>query len=376
MFEHAGNVNLNLVTTFSSYSIQSGYFSRPRVILGEPFMIFCITLNKTHKAHSKIDFLFSTSMNLVELPLVTVVIPTLNSGKTIKKTLESLNVLEYKNMEIVVVDGKSTDDTITIIKQYYGERIRIVTEGKRGRGRAYNRGLLESRGKYVAFLDSDATIATPTWIFKAIKIMEEDERVAVVFTKVLAPKESTFMQKSIDTFLCKGFTTANGAVYRRDSALKVGGFNEKMNYMQEDELLYKLVRAGYSFSVNYDDIIYHYHRNTILSYIKQNMEAALGAKLYYRFTKNSWVLRDAFARIATVILMLVIISALIFLDKTIIAVSLLILGYLVLALKVNSETCKQYKHSKFVLMAPFFILLSMLGFSIGFFTKSGKEAEK
>jgi len=109
---------------------------------------------------------------------------------------------------------------------------------------------LESKGKYVALLDSDATLATPGRISDAVKVMEADERVAVVFTKMYSPPDSTVTQKAIDTFLCKGFTLANGAVYRRHAVLKVGDFNEKMNYMQEDELLFRLKRAGYTFYVN------------------------------------------------------------------------------------------------------------------------------
>ena len=109
---------------------------------------------------------------------------------------------------------------------------------------------MESKGKYVALLDSDATLATPGRISDAVKVMEADERVAVVFTKMYSPPDSTVTQKAIDTFLCKGFTLANGAVYRRDAVLKVCGFNEKMNYMQEDELLFRLKRAGYTFYVN------------------------------------------------------------------------------------------------------------------------------
>ena len=138
--------------------------------------------------------------------------------------------MNYSNVELIVVDGKSDDGTLDIVKEYKDvHNLRIVIEERRGRGVAYNRGVLESRGKYVAFLDSDAAVATPGWISDAVKVMEADDEVAVVFTKVYSPPDSTAMQKAIDTFLCKGFTFANGAVYRRDAVLKVGGFNEKMN---------------------------------------------------------------------------------------------------------------------------------------------------
>ncbi|MFP3202687.1 MAG: glycosyltransferase [Sulfolobus sp.] len=300
-------------------------------------------------------------------PLVSIVIPTLNSAKTIRKTLESIKLLNYSNVELIVIDGKSDDGTLDIVKEYKNVyNLRIVIEERRGRGVAYNRGVLESKGKYVAFLDSDATIATPGWISDAVKVMETDDKVAVVFTKVYSPPDSTIMQKAIDTFLCKGFTTANGAVYRRDAVLKVGGFNEKMNYLQEDELLHRLKKAGYTFYVNYSDYIYHYHRNSLRSYIKQNVEAAKGAKAYKAFTGEKWIVKDSITRLLTLLISIALSVILIVIGKILLFLGLIVLFYVMLYIKVNLETCKQYKRSKYTLLAPFLIYISLIGFFIGY----------
>lgn len=300
-------------------------------------------------------------------PLVSIVIPTLNSAKTIRKTLESIKLLNYPNVELIVVDGKSDDGTLDIVKEYKNVyNLRIVIEERRGRGVAYNRGVLESKGKYVAFLDSDATIATPGWISDAVKVLEADDKVAVVFTKVYSPPDSTIMQKAIDTFLCKGYTTANGAVYRRDAVLKVGGFNEKMNYLQEDELLHRLKKAGYTFYVNYSDYIYHYHRNSLRSYIKQNVEAAKGAKAYKAFTGEKWIVKDSMKRLLTLLISVALSVILIVTGKILLFLALTLLFYVTLYIKVNLETCKQYKWTKYTLLAPFLIYISLIGFFIGY----------
>mgnify|MGYP001770714965 CR=1 FL=1 len=300
-------------------------------------------------------------------PLVSIVIATLNSARTVRKTLESIKLLDYPNLEVVVVDGGSTDGTLDIVEEFRGTyNLRVVVEERRGRGVAYNRGVLESRGKYVAFLDSDAAVATPGWIRDAVKVMEADEGVAVVFTKVYSPPDSTAMQKAIDTFLCKGFTTANGAVYRRDAVLKVGGFNERMNYMQEDELLFRLKRAGYKYYVNYSDHIWHYHRDSVRSYVKQNVEAAKGAKAYRAFTGEGWVLKDAALRVSTLFVTLALAIVLLTLREFLPLLSLALLFYFLLFLKVNRETCRQYKWSKYTLLAPLLIYLSLVGFTIGY----------
>ncbi|BCU69054.1 glycosyltransferase family 2 protein [Stygiolobus caldivivus] len=309
-------------------------------------------------------------------PLVTIVIPTLNSAKTIENTLMSIDKLDYSNFEIIVVDGNSTDGTLDIVKRFTSKyNIRIIIESRRGRGVAYNRGILEARGKYVAFLDSDAMIATPGWVRNAVNIMEKDNKVGVVFTKVFSPPESKFIQKVIDTYLCKGFTTANGAIYRRDAVLKVGGFNENMNYMQEDELLFKLKRAGYTYYVNYEDKIYHFHRESIRAYVKQNMEAAEGAKLYNYYTGEKWIIKDSISRVAIFLLSVIVIAIAIFLHYFIILSLILLLSYLGLYLKVNKETCSQYKFSKYTILSPFMIYISIVSYSISFLFKKPRVSK-
>ncbi|NON63040.1 glycosyltransferase family 2 protein [Acidianus sp. RZ1] len=305
---------------------------------------------------------------MLEDPLVSLVIPTLNSGKTVRKTLESIKNLDYTNFEIIVVDGNSTDDTLDIVREYSSSYpLRVVVEEKKGRGPAYNRGIIESKGKYVAFLDSDAMIATPGWIRRAINIMQNDDKIAVVFTKVYSPPDSSLMQKSIDTFLCKGYTTANGAIYRRDIVEKVGMFNDRMNYMQEDELLFKLTKEGYKFAVNYNDKIYHYHRNTFTAYIKQNAEAAKGAKDYAKFVGNRKFLFVSELRVASFIISIGILIALLLFSPLLVPI-LIAISYLALVLKVNKETCSIYRNSKYVILAPFMIYLSLAGFTVGFLT--------
>jgi glycosyltransferase involved in cell wall biosynthesis len=309
----------------------------------------------------------------VEEPLVSIVVPTLNSARTVRRTMESLRSLDYHNFEVVVVDGLSEDETLRIVEEFQAYyHLRVVVEPRRGRGVAYNRGIQESRGKYVAFLDSDATVATPTWIKRVVEVMERDPQVGVVFTKVFAPPDSSFLQKSIDTFLCKGSTTANGAVYRREAVLKVGGFNQAMNYMQEDELLYRLRRSGYSSVVNQIDFVYHYHRASLVSYLRQNAEAAVGARTYYALTGERRSLVDSAVRLGLLWGSLAAVGALALFHLYAFIPLLAVLGYTGLLVKVQRETCRQYKLSKYLLGAPLLIYLSLLGFSLGLVRRDGE----
>ena len=87
-------------------------------------------------------------------PLVSVIIPTYNCGKFIEQSIESVLNQTYKNIEIIVVDDGSTDDTqVKLLK--YGKNINYIRKKNEGSSKARNIGMGCSKGEYLAFLDSD-----------------------------------------------------------------------------------------------------------------------------------------------------------------------------------------------------------------------------
>jgi glycosyltransferase involved in cell wall biosynthesis len=90
------------------------------------------------------------------MPLVSVVIPTYNAGQFIAAALDSVLSQSFRDLEVVVVDDGSTDDTEARM-QAYGTPIRYLRQKNAGVAVARNRGIAESRSKYIAFLDADDT---------------------------------------------------------------------------------------------------------------------------------------------------------------------------------------------------------------------------
>jgi len=89
-------------------------------------------------------------------PLISVIIPTFNRGYTINKTIKSVINQTYKNLEIIIVDDGSTDDTQKVVKNNNDKRIKYLRHKKnKGGSAARNTGIKHSHGKYIAFLDSD-----------------------------------------------------------------------------------------------------------------------------------------------------------------------------------------------------------------------------
>ncbi len=87
-------------------------------------------------------------------PLVTIITVSFNSEKTIRKTIESVKYQTYNNIEYIVVDGKSSDNSLQIINEYSFINT-VISEKDSGIYDAMNKGLTASKGDIIAFLNSD-----------------------------------------------------------------------------------------------------------------------------------------------------------------------------------------------------------------------------
>jgi glycosyltransferase involved in cell wall biosynthesis len=87
-------------------------------------------------------------------PLVSVIIPTFNRARFLPDAIESVLSQGVESLELIVVDGVSSDDTMQVLRRWDGA-IRVIEEPNKGIGPARNVGVRASRGEFLAFLDSD-----------------------------------------------------------------------------------------------------------------------------------------------------------------------------------------------------------------------------
>lgn len=91
-------------------------------------------------------------------PLVTIITVCYNSEKTIRDTIESVLHQTYLNIEYIIIDGVSTDGTLSIIEEYrplFGKRMRCISERDKGIYNAMNKGIRMARGKLIGIINSD-----------------------------------------------------------------------------------------------------------------------------------------------------------------------------------------------------------------------------
>jgi glycosyltransferase involved in cell wall biosynthesis len=92
----------------------------------------------------------------MDRPLISVVLPTYNREKYIKRAMDSVLRQTYENVELIIVDDKSTDNTIAVASAYRDERVKLIRHRENlGCSAARNTGIDAARGEYIAFQDSD-----------------------------------------------------------------------------------------------------------------------------------------------------------------------------------------------------------------------------
>jgi glycosyltransferase involved in cell wall biosynthesis len=117
-------------------------------------------------------------------PLVSCIIPTYNRAHIVGRAIQSVLNQTYKNIEVIVVDDGSQDNTQEVVLSIKDERVRYIRLHRNfGAAFARNIGIANARGEFVAFLDSDDYFL-PEKIEKQVELMLKDESIGVCYTEV------------------------------------------------------------------------------------------------------------------------------------------------------------------------------------------------
>lgn len=118
------------------------------------------------------------------LPAISIVVPNFNGGATLEATLLSLIEQQYPNLEILVVDGGSTDNSVEIIRKYKSQIAWWVSEKDRGQSEAINKGFARATGEIVNWLCSDDVLLPGTLLTIGRIFADEAETDVVAGTTV------------------------------------------------------------------------------------------------------------------------------------------------------------------------------------------------
>jgi glycosyltransferase involved in cell wall biosynthesis len=141
-------------------------------------------------------------------PLVSIITVAYNSAETIEATLASVDEQSYKNIEHVIVDGNSTDNTLEIVNRYASsstQSIRVISESDRGIYDAMNKGIKAASGLIIATLNSDDIYANETIVDRVVQVMQQ-ESLDALFGDIDYFSQDNF-SKSIRLYKSHGFSS-------------------------------------------------------------------------------------------------------------------------------------------------------------------------
>ncbi|RUT02709.1 hypothetical protein DSM106972_056290 [Dulcicalothrix desertica PCC 7102] len=94
-------------------------------------------------------------MNITTTPKVSVIIPAYNAEKTIRETINSVLEQTYSNLELILINDGSTDETLELINEVKDSRLQVFSYPNGGLSMARNRGITHATGEYISFIDAD-----------------------------------------------------------------------------------------------------------------------------------------------------------------------------------------------------------------------------
>ena len=161
-------------------------------------------------------------------PYITIIIPTFRAAKTLRVTLDSVLYQDFRDFEVLVMDGGSDDGTAAIVQQAADDRIRFVSERDKGVYDAMNKGILAARGVWLYFLGADDLLYGPG-VLSAVFGAAGHEDADLLYGDVVSPSYKGRYDGQFDFPKLLSRNISHQAIfYRRSLFDRFGGYD--LNY--------------------------------------------------------------------------------------------------------------------------------------------------
>jgi glycosyltransferase involved in cell wall biosynthesis len=192
-----------------------------------------------------------------QYPTVTIITACYNSAKTIEQTMQSVADQTYPNIEYIVVDGASTDNTLNIIEGYNTIIAKLITEPDNGIYEAFNKGITAATGDIIYFLNSDDYLFNRTAIEDIALLFAKNEHLSFIYSNVVAFDEKTNYQfvdgkkMTLDHFKRGDMCPHQGIFVKRELFQKYGLFDENYRIAADYEFVIKCFKNEPEESIQY-----------------------------------------------------------------------------------------------------------------------------
>jgi len=187
-------------------------------------------------------------------PLVSIVVPTRNQGDFLSETLSSIIQQDYPKIELIVIDGASTDNSKEIIERFQNHIYYWHSKPDKGQVDAVAQGLSISNGDLVTYINSD-DILLPGCVSEVVRVWARKKKDAVVFgnyfvidaqsrvrEKKITPVHVRWISWSLGPIMCQPGTFFTKSLYE-----KVGGVDLQLQYAFDKDLFLRFMQSGAKF---------------------------------------------------------------------------------------------------------------------------------
>ena len=211
--------------------------------------------------------------------LVSVVIPVYNSEQYITECIDSALTQTYQNIEIIIVDDGSTDNTVNIISEYNNELIKLFHQKNAGSGAARNHGIEQASGTWIAFLDAD-DIWLPDKLQKQLEhcsdldwshtdlYLHGDVYPRHTKTTELTPKHSGFILKNL---LVENSIGTSSVIIKKEILQKLGAFNTDLRALQDWDLWLRVAAENQICYVDEPLVYYRVHSSSVSRNVRKTL---------------------------------------------------------------------------------------------------------
>ncbi len=183
---------------------------------------------------------------MAEFPQVSIVTPSYNQGAYLEQTILSVLQQDYPNIEYIIVDGASSDNSLEIIRKY-ADRIRWwVSEPDRGQAEAINKGMAHTGGGILGWINSDDTYL-PGTITEVVSVFHQNPEIGLVFADVYSIDEKSeifntmrYGSYTLEDLMCFRMIGQTSVFFRRAAWEKSGGLDQSYHYLLDHQLWLKM----------------------------------------------------------------------------------------------------------------------------------------
>lgn len=181
---------------------------------------------------------------------ISVIIPVFNAEKTIENAIESVLMQEYLSLELIIVDGKSSDRTLDIINKYSESIDVVISENDNGYADAMNKGINASTGDYVIMLAADDRLV-PNAITRFLETIKSETDVwcgSVILSMpygYLIRKSNPNLDELYNTCSLENAAT----FYKREIFTKLGGFSTEYKCANDREMFLRIFKNNACFQI-------------------------------------------------------------------------------------------------------------------------------